>query len=274
MGERKAKPAAAKRVRFKPAPGQGPRPRGRQPKDRDALDRAVLICLERGMLPQEVAELPEMAGPDGKPLVAWRTVYERLERRRRAMAKAEDAAPAALAVREVEAELVTEELGSAPVAEPLAGERAQRAELIRRMAADGQLDHEAAGRLAATFGCSEDEALAAIRDADRVAAGKALPRHLALEASLGAYRRMLTKAEAANDWRNATMIQAQIDKLLGVVPGSRGSASPEPGAGWVRASDVKVEVEAMVRRLWAALAAWPAAQTAFRTEYQRGRATL
>lgn len=404
-----------KRVRRKPAPGEAPRPRGRQPRDREALERAVRICVERGLLPQEVAELPELRGADGRPLVAWRTVYERLEKLRLQGAAVEAVPVEALAVREAEPVLelvvfcgmpasgkssfyrerfarshvliskdelggseraeralalvndalrggrsavadathvapedrapyleiarrhgarsevyffdtdkagalernarregaarvpdvaihalakrlvrptdeegfdavhvvrlragggfdvdVPEELALA-IAEPLSPERAQRAELIRRMAADGQFDHEAAGRLAATFGCSEDEALAAILDADRVAAGKALPRHLALEAALGAYRRMLAKAEAANDWRNATMIQSRIDVLTGVVPGSKGAAAPAPGAGWVRAADVKVEVEALIRRLWGSLATWPAAQAAFRAEYARGR---
>lgn len=241
-------------------------------KDPEALAIALEL-VDGGLVPQEAIDHERLRGPGGKPRLALRTVYDAIERRRKERAAAP--APAALVVREVEAELVPDapavELGAAPVAEPLSAERAQRAELIRRMAADGQLDHEAAGRLAATFGCSEEEALSAIRDADRVAAGKVLPRHIALEASLGAYRRMLTKAEAANDWRNAAMIQAQIDKLLGVVPGAKGVPA-EPGAGLVRAADVKAEVEGLIRRLHGALGAWPAAQAAFVTEYQRGRA--
>lgn len=67
-----------------------PTPPLRGPKDPAALERAVQLCLERGMLPQEVVELPELKGR-----VAWRTVYLRLTQRREGKAPAAPPAPPA-----------------------------------------------------------------------------------------------------------------------------------------------------------------------------------
>jgi hypothetical protein len=229
---------------------------GRPPgavKDRAAVDRALdLLASGAVSSPQEAAEHPEIKGR-----ISWRTIHEARAKAQKATPQVLDAVPVrALDVRPVELEPVQ--------VEPLSAERAQRGDLVRRMAADGLLDHEAVGRLAVTFGCSEAEASQALQDADRVAAGKKMPPHLALEASLGVYRRLYKQAADANDWKSAMLIQGAIDKLLGVVPGKGASSGPVP-EGYVPAGQVRD----LLARLRAVLAPWPEARAALEGMFRK-----